>query len=201
MRPLTLLAAALLCVAAVPLPSWTEHQGDQALRRAWLAWSRGEVERAEAEARAAVGHRPEAPEAWEMLCGLLTDQRRWSEADAPCERSRALLPEEPRALLLHGRVSLELGRRDAAADSFARAAAAQPDHPSGPLGQALVAARLDRDWHTMAEHLGELRRRQPGYVLALLPKRPGWEPLADDAEFLAALQAVLLAQNDEAPAP
>ena len=201
MRPLALLLAALCATAAVPLPSWTEHEGQQAMRRAWLAWSRAEVDRAEAEAAAAAALRPDSAEAWEMLCGLLSDQRRWAEADAPCERSRALQPDAPRVLLLHGRVSLEIGRRDAAADSFARAAARDPQRPAGPLGQALVAARLDRDWAAMGTHLRELRRRQPSYVLALLPTRPGWEPLAEDEAFLAALQALLSAQNGEAPAP
>lgn len=185
-----------------PLPAWHTYKGEFSLRAAWLAWSRGQVEAAEASARLATRHQPRAPEAWRLLCGLLVDSRRWQAADAPCATVRALAPHDPAVLLLHSRASLELGHAEAAHASAQLASELAPEDPAGPLAEALVAARLIGDYAAADLALREAWRRAPQRSLAALPTWPGWEPLADDEPFIELLQALLRdAQHEEAPAP
>ena len=205
MRILVLATALLLAAPAradQPLPAWSAYQADRALRTAWLAWSRGQVEQAESAARDAARHQPRRSDAWQLLCGLLVDSRRWQDADAPCATVRSLAARDPAALLLHSRVSLELGRQEAARASAQLASERAPDDPAGPLAEALVAARLAGDYAAADLALREAWRRAPHRSLAALPTWPGWEPLADDEAFIELLEALLRdTQNAEAPAP
>ncbi len=194
--PAAILLAALSFAAPparadVALPTWHAWQGDRSLRAAWLAWSRGQVDAAEAEARAAAHHLPEHADPWRLLCGLLVDSRRWADADVPCERLHALAEDDAPSLLLRSRVALELGRVDDALAAARAAAAAAPGDPAGPLAEALVAARGLHDLESCARSLEEAQRRAPERSLAALPTWPGWEPLADDEAFIARLEALL----------
>jgi Flp pilus assembly protein TadD len=190
-----LFAATLLLAAPAaadqPLPDQASYQADRALRTAWLAWSRGQVEAAEGSARAAAHHAPKDPDAWRLLCGLLVDSRRWSDADGPCATLLALAPRDAPALLLSSRVALELGREEAARSTALLASELTPQDPAGPLAEALVAARLSGDYAAADSALREARRRAPSRSLAALPTWPGWEALADDEAFIEVLEALL----------
>ena len=72
-----------------------------------------------------------------------------------------------------------------------RLAELRPDSAEGPLGLALVAARLNRDWPEMTLQLERGRERQPEIQLSLLPLEPGWSAIGQDPAFLEALRPIL----------
>jgi cellulose synthase operon protein C len=197
-RRLALLVGALaLLLAPTPgradrsLPSWSGYQAARAVHLGGTALLRGDLEAADTLSLRAIDLDPGDPVAWRLRCAVLADSGRWTDAEAPADRLLALAPEDVDAALVHGRVSLELGRRDAAAASYERAAGLDEQDARGVMGLALVAARLDRDPEQTGLRLQEARSRQPGLDLSALPLDEAWASLADDEPFLAVLTAVL----------
>ncbi len=196
MRPAAALVAALLLAgpaqAEQALPPHGEWAVSRDLRTAWAVWARGDLERAEQIAAAALErHVSDAIDdrARRMLCGLQVARQAWSDGMEACAGWAQAEPDDPEAQLLLGRVLLEQGAADPARKAYRKAEQLAPVDARAPLGLALIAWRLDRDPDAFA---AALRRADAlGQPLAALPRQDGWQQLADDEAFLGVLAAVL----------
>ena len=189
------LVAALLTAATAQAdrapPTWETWHAQRAVRLGTSALIRGLPEPADAFSSDAVRLAPDDVGAWHLRCAVLADQGRWTEAAEASTRLVELAPRDVDAALTDGRIRLELADRAAAEASYLRASELDPEDPRGPIGRALVAARLGRDFVAMEAALQEARTRQERLDLSALPLDEAWQPVADDPGFLAGLQAVL----------
>ena len=174
-----------------PLPSWQVWHADRAVRLGSSALLRDREEAADRFSTQAVRLAPDSPDAWRLRSAVLADQARWAEASEAARRLVALVPEDVDAALIDGRVRLELADGAGARGAYSRASDLDRSDPRGPIGRALVAARLERDFGAMEAALREARTREELLDLSALPLDEAWAPVADDPGFLAALQAVL----------
>ena len=194
---LGVLATLLTMLTATPaladraLPSWQRYQAERAVRLGSEALLRGLDEQAEARSAEAVRLAPDEVHAWRLRCAVLAGQARWPEAAEAVTRLVALAPEDVDAALVSGRIRLELADPAGAREAYARASELDPGDPRGPIGRALVAARLERDFGAMEQALREALAREERLDLSSLPLDEAWRPVAEDEGFLAALQAVL----------
>jgi len=197
--PTTLTASALLLLlsSATPtqagqfLPSWAEYHGATAQRTGWLAWSRADLRAAEEAAQLAVRLKPGDGPSLVLLTGVLVEQEKWEPAYIAASQLAKIGQPSPEALLLMGRVALELGRWDQSKAYYTEAAQRSPNDARGEVGLALLAARQGKDWASMQKHLLLAKRAEPKFHAANLPLLPGWRVLSDDERFLDALEAVL----------
>jgi Flp pilus assembly protein TadD len=173
------------------LPSYEAYGIRRTVGTAIDAWSRGQVHVAETAATEAVALAPENLEAWRIVAlsrlALGRVDAAW-EAHEPLSR---LGNDDVEACLLRGRLAVEAGQSGAAGAAYRRVREVAPDDPRHELGHALIAARLHRDYETMARHLRAahaLDSSEPDPALAL---RAAWAPLADDPQFLQHLQRIL----------
>ena len=189
-----LLATLWLPTAALAdhqLPTWSEYHGAVARSTGWLAWSRADLEAAEKAALAAVRLQPNDGPSLLLLTGVLVERERWMRANEAAALLGDLKERSPEALLLMGRISLELGHWNQAKEHYQEAARRSPDDARGHLGLALLAARQSKDWPSMQRHLRQARDIEPKFHAATLPLLRGWTSLSDDKDFLDALEAVL----------
>ena len=189
--------ALLLALAVCPahadraLPSWQLWQADRAVRLGASALIRDRDEAADRFSADAVRLAPDDPDAWRLRSAVLADQARWTEAGEAVGKLVALLPADVNAALIDGRIRVELSDEEGALEAYTRASDLDPADPRGPVGRALVAARLGGDFDAMEAAMREARARQEQLDLSGLPLDEAWAPVADDPGFLAALQAVL----------
>ena len=188
--PLAVLLACPLAHAEVDLPDEPAYRAGRATLRAALALERGQLDDAEREARHAVALRPDDIEAQLSLARVLAAAGRWGEVAAAAEAARRLDPSDPAALAFAGRAAVEAGDADAARAAYGALAQASQG-VGGPLGLALVAARLDRDAEATSAALRDALRRAPTLDLSTLPLDDAFRPLAKDPTFLATLRTVL----------
>ncbi len=192
-----LLIGALVALTAGParadiaLPTWQQFQVERAVRLGGEALLRGMAGHAEELSADAVRLDPEAPDAWRLRCAVLADAARWPDAAEAARRLTALVPDDVDAALVTGRIRVELADPAGAREAYARASELAPEDPRGPIGQALVAARLERDFAVMEASLRDALAREARLDLSALPLEQAWRPVADEAGFLAALQSVL----------
>ncbi len=177
--------------AGQPLPSWSEYHGAAAQRTGWLAWSRADLRAAEEAAQLAVRLKPGDSPSLLLLTGVLVEQEKWELAHSAARRLAKIGQPTPEALLLMGRVALEMGRWEQSKTYYEEAAQRSPNDARGEVGLALLAARHEQDWSLMQRHLLLARRAEPKFHAANLPLLSGWRVLSDDEQFLAALGAVL----------
>lgn len=190
---------ALPCMAERPLVPWERYQAGLELRRGTAALLRGALPRADASSLRMLRLAPEDAGSWRLRCAVLAASKRWAEAEPAADKLNELAPGDVDAALVAGRVAVELSHPEEARLSYRRASGIDASDPRGPVGLALVAARLDHDFQAMAAALGEARSRQPGLDLSALPLDEAWAPVADSGAFLSALEVVLRAQVAAAP--
>jgi predicted O-linked N-acetylglucosamine transferase (SPINDLY family) len=107
----------------------TETAAGAALRYARAAWQRGDASAAESHSRRALELDPGDGRAWAML-GVALRQRDPAEAEAALRRAAVIGPRDPDAHFHLGNLLREQGRAAAAIESYERALALAPDHPS-----------------------------------------------------------------------
>ena len=173
------------------LPSWEAHRGERALATALEAWARGDVRAAETAANIAVSMTPDRGAAWHILALSRLALGRMEAAAETVEPLSRLAPEDVDVWLLRGRIATESGDARGARRAYDEAARRAPTDPRPLLGRALVAARIDQDFPSMAAHLRSARVVDPAQPDATLPLQAAWAPLATDERFLKALQSVL----------
>jgi predicted O-linked N-acetylglucosamine transferase (SPINDLY family) len=100
-----------------------------ALREARAAWQRGDASAAESHSRRALELDAGDGRAWTML-GVALRQRDPAEAEAALRRAAVIGPRDPDAHFHLGNLLREQGRAAAAIESYERALALAPDHPS-----------------------------------------------------------------------
>ena len=191
---LSAVVALLLAPAAIAdraLPSWQTWQAGRAVRLGSSALLRDRDEAADRFSGDAVRLAPDDPDAWRLRAAVLADQARWPEAADACRRLVDLAPTDVDAALVDGRIRTELADGQGARLAYQRASELDSADPRGPMGLALVAARVDRDFATMEAALRQAREREQHLDLSALPLDEAWAPVANDPGFLAALQAVL----------
>ncbi|HEX4524187.1 MAG TPA: tetratricopeptide repeat protein, partial [Casimicrobiaceae bacterium] len=107
----------------------TETAAGAALREARAAWQRGDASAAEWHSRRALELDGGDGRAWTML-GVALRQRDPAEAEAALRRAAVIGPRDPDAHFHLGNLLREQGRAPAAIESYERALALAPDHPS-----------------------------------------------------------------------
>jgi len=188
---LALLAAPAPAWADRPLPSWAGYHASRAVQHGWQAAAAGDLAAADRLSTRAVELTPDRADAWRLRVAVLVASERWEQASEAALQLTGLAPDDVDAAIAAGRIALELGVRPAAISSFERASELAPTDVRGPMGLAMVAARLDGDFASMATWLLAARERDEGLDLSSLPLQSGWAPVADDEAFLQALSGIL----------
>jgi predicted O-linked N-acetylglucosamine transferase (SPINDLY family) len=107
----------------------SETAAGAALREARAAWQRGDASAAESHSRRALALDAGDGRAWTML-GVALRERDPAEAEAALRRGAVIGPRDPDAHFHLGNLLREQGRSAAAIESYERALALAPDHPS-----------------------------------------------------------------------
>ncbi|MCO4771249.1 MAG: hypothetical protein KDA24_14545, partial [Deltaproteobacteria bacterium] len=115
----------------------------------------------------------------------------WETAHTTATKLVALGPGEPEALELLGLVSVELGNAEEATRCFVELGKLQPTLAGPLLGRALVTARLEGDRGRAIATLRRARVLDPTLDLTTLLLKPEWTSLAEDQEFVTALNTLL----------
>jgi len=107
----------------------------------------GRLDRAEADLRAALEEPADSlrrAEDYFHLAMVLSDQRKWEEADRAYERAAEAPVFRPASALARARIAEELGRPERALDWLAEARRLRPADPDLVLAHARLARRLGR---------------------------------------------------------
>ncbi|HEX3632304.1 MAG TPA: tetratricopeptide repeat protein, partial [Casimicrobiaceae bacterium] len=107
----------------------SDSDAGAALRDARAAWQRGDAAAAESHSRRAIELDAHDGRSWTML-GVVLRQRDPAEAEAALRRAAVIGPRDPDAHFHLGNLLREQGRFAAAIESYERALAVAPDHPS-----------------------------------------------------------------------
>ncbi len=133
-----------------------------ALREARAAWQRGDATAAEAHSRRALELDIGDGRAWTML-GLALRQRDPAEAEAALRRAAVMVPRDPDAHFHLGNLLREQNRIGAAIESYERALALAPDHPSllNNYALALDATGAGQEAQTLYRRILNTRPEHP----------------------------------------
>jgi tetratricopeptide (TPR) repeat protein len=164
------------------------------------------AERSGAEATMALCRRrvedndPNAPLILEAVTRGFLRQYRLRDARLCLERWLTLQPDNPQALCLMGQFHLDYERaRSAAVDSYRRAVEVDPDHEEARVGLAVTLLE-GKNYAEAAEHLEEVRRRQPDNLRVLVGLAECKDGLSQTAEGLRLVDEALARRPDYWPA-